>query len=162
MSCSWSGVRRWLAVVAVALVSCSSVDVVRLQPDMVEVPEGMEPVAGLQTTCLGFYLFTLGIPAADLEKAVNELLMKEARKIGADRVMNLQFDATPEGGIWWLTKLLGFRSASASGVAIRKEAGFEGGEGAPPPPVILPPAAEGGEAGVPLEKVPATRPSSGD
>ena len=48
------------ASVAVAL-SCSSVDVVRLQPDLIEVPEGMEPVAGIQATCIGFYLFTLPV-----------------------------------------------------------------------------------------------------
>lgn len=125
-------------VAALVAVSCSSVDVVRLQPDLIEVPEGMEPVAGIQATCLGFYLFTLGIPEADLEQAVNELLMEQARKIGAERVMNLRFDATPGGGIWWLTKLLGFRSASASGVAIKREPGAGKVEQAPPPPLTLP------------------------
>jgi hypothetical protein len=126
-------------VAAAVATSCSSVDVVRLQPDLIEVPEGMEPVAGIQATCLGFYLFTLGIPDADLEKAVNELLMAEARKIGAERVMNLRFEATPEGGIWWLTKLLGFRSATAWGVAIKREPGGEGEKDeAPPPPLTLP------------------------
>jgi hypothetical protein len=126
------------AAVVVAL-SCSSVDVVRLQPDLIEVPEGMEPVAGIQATCIGFYIFTLGLPDADLEKAVNELLMTEARKLGAERVMNLRFEATPESGIWWLTKLLGFRSASASGVAIKREPGGEANDAAaPPPPLMLP------------------------
>lgn len=118
--------------------SCSSVDVVRLQPDLVHVPKGMEPVAGIQATCLGFYLFTLGMPEADLEKAVNELLVKEARKIGADKVMNLRFDATPGHGVWWLLKLLGFRSASAWGVAIKEEPDAEEGSAAPPPPLVIP------------------------
>jgi hypothetical protein len=39
---------------ALLLGSCSSVDVVRLQPDLVEVPKGMEPVAGIQATCLSY------------------------------------------------------------------------------------------------------------
>ncbi len=129
--------------------SCSSVDVVRLQPDLVDVPKGMEPVAGIQATCLGFYLFTLGMPEADLEKAVNELLMKEAQKVGAQRVMNLHFDATPESGVWWLTKLLGFRSATAWGVAVREEPDDEGNE-APPPPLVIPPSTEENET--PSEK----------
>jgi hypothetical protein len=120
--------------------SCSSVDVVRLQPDQLDVGKGMEPVAGIQATCLGFYLFTLGLPEADLDKAVNELLMKEARKIGAERVIDLHFDQTPGGGIWWLTKLLGFRSATAWGVAIRSEPGGNGGS-MPPPPLPPPPPA---------------------
>jgi hypothetical protein len=100
---------------------CSSIEVVRLQPDQLRTPRGTEPVAALQTTCLGFYLFTLGLPEADLEKAVNELLMKEAKKIGADRVIDLRFDATPSGGIWWLSKLFFFRMASAWGIAIRAD-----------------------------------------
>lgn len=139
--------RAFLLGIAVALslglvCACSSVDVVRLQPDLIQVPKGMEPVAGIQATCLGFYLFTLGLPDADLEKAVNELLMKEARKLGAERVMDLRFEGTPGGGIWWLSKLLGFRSASASGVAIRAEPGAGEKEEAPPPPLTLPPPPE--------------------
>lgn len=145
--CTWTPRRAALAgLVTVASVvvalSCSSVDVVRLQPDLIEVPEGMEPVAGIQATCIGFYIFTLGLPDADLEKAVNELLMTEARKLGAERVMNLRFEATPESGIWWLTKLLGFRSASASGVAIKREPGGDAkDDAAPPPPLMLPTSA---------------------
>ncbi len=119
---------------------CSSVDVVRLQPDQLQVPKGMEPLAAIQTTTLGFYFFTLGLPEADLEKAVNELLMKEAKKLGADRVMDLHIDATPGGGIWWLSKLLWFRMASASGVAIRAEPGASGDDSAPPAPLPLPPS----------------------
>jgi hypothetical protein len=141
--------RRFVALAAcfVLIGSCSSVDVVRLQPDLVHVPKGMEPVAGIQATCLGFYLFSLGLPDADLEKAVNELLMKEARAIGAEKVMNLRFETTPGGGIWWLIKLLGFRSASAWGVAIKTEAGAENGGGGdvPPPPIPLPPTDDDGD-----------------
>jgi hypothetical protein len=120
-------------LLAQAGAGCSSVDVVRLQPDQLQLPKGMEPIAGIQTTCIGFYLFTLGIPEADLDKAVNELLMKEAKKIGADKVMDLRFDATPSHGLWWLTKLLGFRMASAWGIAIRAEPPVDD-PGPPPPP----------------------------
>jgi hypothetical protein len=136
---------RSLCLCLVALIAasfcpaCSSIDVVRLQPDQLRTPKGTEPIAGIQTTCLGFYLFTLGLPEADLEKAINELLMKEAKKIGADRVIDLRFDATPGGGIWWLSKLLWFRMASAWGVAIHAEANGDGDGGEPPAPLPLPP-----------------------
>ena len=128
------------------LCGCASVDVVRLQPDLLQTPEGTEPLAGIQTTCLGFYLFTVGIPEADLDKAVNELLFKEAKKLGADRIIDLRFSATPGGGIWWLTKLLGFRSATASGIAVVAQPGeaTDRAPGSQPggdsgPTVILPP-----------------------
>ncbi len=131
----------------VALIGCASVDVVRLQPDLLHTPRGTEPLAGIQTTCLGFYLFTVGIPEADLDKAVNELLLKEAKKLGADRVVNLHFRGTPGGGIWWLTKLFGFRSAQASGIAVIAEPANEAGMGPSSqpagdddkPPIIAPP-----------------------
>lgn len=123
---------------------CASVDIVRLQPDQLHVPKGMEPVAGIQASCLGFYLFTLGLPYADLDRAVNELLMKEAKKLGADRVMNLRFEATPAGGIWFLTKLLFWRSATAWGIAIRAEDGG-GEEIGTPQPIPVPPPPAGGE-----------------
>ena len=137
-----------LALGMIFLGSCSSVDVVRLQPDLVQVPKGMEPVAGIQATCLGFYLFTLGLPEADLEKAVNELLMKEARELGAEKVVGLRFAATPGHGVWWLWKLLGFRGATASGVAVKSEPGAEEADSGdvPPPPIPLPPPEDAGGA----------------
>jgi len=141
--------RLTLGAGIIVLSSCSSVDVVRLQPDLLHVPEGMEPVAGIQATCLGFYLFSLGMPDADMEQAVNELLMKEARAIGADKVMDLRFQTTPGHGIWWLIKLLGFRSATAWGIAIKAEPGAEAGGEVPPPPIPLPP--RGDNASQPTE-----------
>jgi len=144
-----AGVLGGIAVLA----ACSSVDVVRLQPDQLLVPKGLEPVAGIQATCLGFYFATLGLPDADLEKAVNELLMKEAKKVGADRVIELRFDGTPSGGIWWLTKLLFFRSASASGIAVRAEPGAEA-EGEPTAPLPLPPPPPSGESQPPSAPAP--------
>jgi hypothetical protein len=142
------GVRRLLLGLAL-LAGCSSVDVVRLQPDQLRVPKGMEPLAGIQATCLGFYLFTLGLPEADLDKAVNELLMKEAKKLGADKVIDLHFDATPSGGIWWLSKLLGFRSATAWGIAIRAEPGGDETAMPPPPLPATPPPPSSGPSSQP-------------
>lgn len=121
--------RRRLSSLLCTLVlgACSTVEIVRLQPDLLRTPKGTEPIAGLQATCAGFYLFTVGIPEADLEKAVNELLMKEARKLGAHKVVQLRFDVTPSHGLWFLTKLFWVRSATAWGVAVVKIPGAEDG-----------------------------------
>jgi hypothetical protein len=97
---------------------CSSVEVVRLQPDLLKTPRGTEPLAGIQASCIGFYVFTLGAPECDLDRVVNELLMKKARQIGAKNLTVLRFSGTPETGVWWLTKLLWFRTARATAIAV--------------------------------------------
>ena len=131
---------RRLLPLALLLCSCATVDVVRLQPGLLQVPEGTEPLAGIRARCVGFYLFTLGIPDCDMDKVVNELLFAEARKLGAERLLDLRFDGTPEGGIWWLTKLFWFRSSTASAIAVMLEDGGETkDEGPAPPPMPIPP-----------------------
>ena len=107
-----------VVAVAVACSSCASVDVVRIQPGTVKVPKGMEVLAGIQAVSMGFYFFTLGIPEADLDKTINEMLLKKAKALGADKVINLRFDVTPSHGIWFLTKLFWWRVATAWGVAV--------------------------------------------
>lgn len=132
-------VRTSMLLSVLLLASCASVDVVRIQPGMLQVPEGTEPLAGIRVQCVGFYLFTMGIPECDMDRAVNELLFKEARKLGAERLVELKFDGTPGDGVWWLTKLLGFRTASASAIALMPVAGGEEDEGPAPPPMPIPP-----------------------
>lgn len=100
---------------------CSSIEVVRLQPGMLRVPPKTEPLAAIQVSCVGFYAFTLGIPTCDLEKVINELLLKKAGELGAYKLLRLRFRQTPEGGIWWLTKLLWFRTARAWAIAVVRE-----------------------------------------
>jgi uncharacterized protein YbjQ (UPF0145 family) len=46
------------------------------------------------------------------------MLIAAAKELGADKVVNIQVDITPDGGIWTLRKLIGWRSAEASGVAV--------------------------------------------
>jgi hypothetical protein len=121
MSRSWHGAVIALLVVVGSAAGCSSVEIVRLQPDILHTPRGTEPLAGLQVTTMGFYFMTLGIPEADLDRAINELLIKEAKKIGADKLVGLRFDATPSHGIWFLTKLLWFRLATAWAIAVVAE-----------------------------------------
>ena len=115
---------KWASLLVAALVcgsGCSSIEVVRLQPGMLRVPLKTEPLAALQVSCVGFYAFTLGIPSCDLEKVINELLLKKAGELGAYKLLRLRFRQTPEGGIWWLTKLLWFRTARAWAIAVVRE-----------------------------------------
>ena len=53
-----------------------------------------------------------------LDRVVNEMLIATAKSIGADKVVNIKVDITPDGGIWTLRRILGWRSAEASGVAV--------------------------------------------
>ncbi|PID38224.1 MAG: hypothetical protein CSB49_06680 [Proteobacteria bacterium] len=98
--------------------ACSSLEVVRLEPGLIKTPPKTEPLAAIQVSCVGFYLFTLGIPTCDLEKVVNEILIAKAREIGASKLLSLRFRQTPESGVWWLTKLLWFRTARVSAIAV--------------------------------------------
>jgi uncharacterized protein YbjQ (UPF0145 family) len=49
------------------------------------------------------------------------MLLATAKALGADKVVDIQVDITPDTGIWTLRKLLGYRSATASGVAVMVE-----------------------------------------
>ena len=46
------------------------------------------------------------------------MLIASAKAIGADKVVDIKVDITPDDGIWTLRKLLGWRSAEASGIAV--------------------------------------------
>lgn len=114
-------IRILLVFFAVYWSACSHVEVVRLQPDLLHTPAHTEPLAALHATCSGFYFFTLGLPSADPDKAVNELLIKEARRLGAHRLIDLHVEVTPSTGVWWLTKLFWFRTASAHAIAVMQD-----------------------------------------
>jgi len=68
------------------------------------------------------YLLWIPIPGhVDLDHVVNRMLLATAKALGADKVVDVQVDITPDTGVWTLRKLLGYRSASASGVAVMIE-----------------------------------------
>lgn len=109
--------------VAVAFAAaCSSVSTVRIQPENVAVSPGLRPVAAIQVNATSAYVLFIPIPGGvTLDRVVNRMLIVAAKTMGADKVANLQFDITPDAGIWTLRKLLGWRSAQASGVAVQVE-----------------------------------------
>lgn len=108
-----------LAAVTVVAAGCSSVQTVRVQPDNLYVGPGLKPIAVVHAQVTSAYIFFIPIPGGvDLDRVVNRMLLATAKAIGADKVVNVRVDVTPDGGIWTLRRVLGWRSAEASGVAV--------------------------------------------
>jgi len=124
---------RHLALSAVlATAACSSISTVRVQPETVYVGPHLRPVAVIHAQVTSAYLFWIPIPGhVELDYVVNRMLLATAKALGADKVVDIQVDITPGDGIWTLRKLLGYRSATASGVAVmvEPEAGAAGAAG---------------------------------
>jgi len=111
--------RLVLAAVLAAAAACSSITTVRVQPETVYAGPHLRPIAVIHAQVTSAYLLWIPIPGhVDLDYIVNRMLLATAKTLGADKVVDLQVDITPEDGIWTLRKLLGYRSASASGIAV--------------------------------------------
>lgn len=115
--------RRIVLVAALAAVAaCSSITTVRVQPETVFVGPRLRPIAVIHAQVTSAYLLWIPIPGhVDLDHVVNRMLLATAKALGADKVVDIKVDITPDTGIWTLRKLLGWRSASASGVAVTIE-----------------------------------------
>jgi len=115
--------RRFVLVAALAAVTaCSSITTVRVQPDTVFVGPRLRPIAVIHAQVTSAYLLWIPIPGhVDLDYVINRMLLATAKALGADKVVDIKVDITPENGIWTLRKLLGYRSASASGIAVSIE-----------------------------------------
>ena len=112
-----------LALAACLVGGCSTVSTVRLQPENVDVGPGMRPIAAIQANVTSFYLLFIPMPGGvSLDRAVNRMLIVTAKTMGADKIVNLEFDVTPDGGVWTLRRLLGYRSAEAKGIAVQIDA----------------------------------------
>lgn len=104
---------------AIALAGCSSISTVRVQPETVHVGPNLRPIAVIHAQVTSAYLLFIPIPGGvDLDRVVNRMLLATAKALGADKVVDIKVDITPDHGIWALRKLLGYRSAQASGVAV--------------------------------------------
>jgi hypothetical protein len=111
--------RLVLAGVLAASAACSSISTVRVQPETVYVGPHLRPIAVIHAQVTSAYLLWIPIPGhVDLDYIVNRMLLATAKTLGADKVVDIQVDMTPENGIWTLRKMLGYRSATASGVAV--------------------------------------------
>jgi hypothetical protein len=107
------------AITAIAITACSSISTVRVQPESVAVPGHLRPIAIVHAQVTSAYFMFIPIPGGvDLDHVVNRMLFVAAKALGADQVVDIKVDITPDDGIWTLRKLLGWRSAEASGVAV--------------------------------------------
>ena len=108
-----------MALALLAGLGCSSVNTVRVQPESMFVGAGLRPIAVVHAQVTSAYILFIPIPGGvELDRVVNRMLIAAAKAMGADKVVNIQVDITPDNGIWALRKILGYRSASASGVAV--------------------------------------------
>jgi hypothetical protein len=102
--------------------ACSSVGTVRVQPESLYVGPHLRPLAVIHAQVTSAYFMWIPIPGhVDLDYIVNRMLLATAKSIGADKVVDIKVDITPDDGIWTLRKLIGWRSAEASGVAVLVE-----------------------------------------
>ncbi len=121
--------RVWLSI-AIAITACSSVSTVRVQPETLYVGPHLRPIAVVHAQVTSAYFMFIAIPGhVDLDHVVNRMLIASAKALGADHVVDIKVEITPDDGIWAVRKLLGWRSAEASGVAVVVE-----DEPATPPP----------------------------
>jgi hypothetical protein len=118
---SWLRRIATATVIAAALgtVGCSSISTVRVQPDNLYVGPRLRPIAVIHAQVTSAYLLFIPIPGnVDLDRVVNRMLLATAKALGADKVVNIRVDITPDSGIWALRKLFLWRTAEASGVAV--------------------------------------------
>ena len=114
--------------------ACSSISTVRVQPESLYVGPHLRPIAIVHAQVTSAYVLWIAIPGhVDLDQVVNRMLVVAAKTLGADKVVDIKVDITPDDGIWTLRKVLGWRSAEASGVAVVVEDDKEAPAAAPPP-----------------------------
>lgn len=136
---------RALVAASITLAACSSISTVRVQPESVYVGPHLRPIAVVHAQVTSAYLLFIAIPGhVDLDHVVNRMLIAAAKTLGADKVVDIHVDITPDDGIWSLRKLLGWRSAEASGIAVVVE-----DETPAPPPAPAAPAPPPGTAPAP-------------
>jgi hypothetical protein len=125
--------RLWTLLVCAAC-ACSSVQTVRIQGENVYAGQHLRPIAIVHVQVTSAYLLFLALPGhVDLDHVVNRMLLPAAKLLGADKVVDIKVDITPETGVWVLRKLIGWRTAEASGVAVVVEPDAEAPAPAAPP-----------------------------
>jgi hypothetical protein len=114
--------RALFVAIAITLAACSSVSTVRVQAESVFAGPHLRPIAIVHAQVTSAYVLFIPIPGhVTLDYVVNRMLLAAAKTLGADKVVDIKVDITPDDGIWTLRKLIGWRSAEASGVAVMVE-----------------------------------------
>src|SRR4051812_127878 len=112
---SWP--RTFVLAAALAMAAaCSSVTTVRVQPESLYVGPKMRPIAIVHAQVTSAYFLFIPIPGhVSLDRVVNRMLLSAAKALGADKVVNITVDITPDDGVWVLRRFIGYRSAQATG-----------------------------------------------
>jgi hypothetical protein len=109
------------AVAAAALVGCTSVESATVSSSEI-VASGGEAVAVIQASAIGLsaIFHIVDIVTADLDVAVNKLLVAEAKAMGATKVDLKGAATTPKHGIFALFgNIIGFPTSAAMGIAVK-------------------------------------------
>jgi hypothetical protein len=108
-----------IATMVAGVTACTSVSTVRVQPENLYVGPHLRPIAIVHAQVTSAYILFIPIPGhVELDTVVNRMLIASAKQLGADKVVDIKVDITPDDGIWALRRLLGWRTAEASGVAV--------------------------------------------
>jgi hypothetical protein len=108
-----------VAIIGAAVTACTSISTVRVQPENLYVGPHLRPLAVVHAQITSASLLFIPIPGhVELDTVVNQMLIAAAKQLGADKVVDIKVDITPDDGVWALRRLLGWRSAEASGIAV--------------------------------------------
>ena len=121
MSLTGAVMRRALLGLLVALAvaaGCAHVDAVQVKPGTLDVGPGLRPIAVIHATGSSFYFLWLPIPGVELDE-VHARLLATANAMGADRVVLLSESIDSCQGFWCFWKVIGYRQASATGIAVQ-------------------------------------------
>lgn len=113
----------------VGTLGCTSVESATVSPTDVTA-QGGDAVALVQANVLGFTLFfhLVDVVNADLDVAVNRLIVEEAKAMGAAKVDLKSFHTTPRHGVWAVVNpmhcfpifaIACWPTAYASGIAVK-------------------------------------------
>ena len=106
------------------LMGCAASDKAML-PDDIWMTNGdidtpYTPVAAIQVAKIGFRIFA-DIEPTDLDQAINQMLAEEAKAVGANAVINMEFNAPVIQNCLYgpMPYVCGFGVSTASGVAVK-------------------------------------------
>lgn len=102
------------------VIGCASVQKAMLPDDVFitngDIEEPYTPIAAIQVAKIGFKFINDLVPAT-LDDSLSKMLAEEARKVGADAVINVKFCSTPFPGMIFM----GFTATTARGIAVERQ-----------------------------------------
>lgn len=119
--------KKFLAAAAVsatlAASACTSVDTYKVNGNDISTAGGAQAVATITGTAFGISLILniIDIIPANMDVVVNQLLVKEAKSLGASKVEIVTAGQTPKGTLPFMLAgiIIGFPAAQATGIAVK-------------------------------------------